>query len=262
MRKLFISDLHLYDKRPNLIRAFILFTDALIEQNFAKPSELYILGDLYESWVGDDADLEWNLAILEAFHRLHDVDIPVFFIHGNRDFLIGPQWSKETHAILLNEISVVNHKDQRILLAHGDELCTNDKEYQTFRTMVRSRAWQSTFLEQSAEHRLQIAQELRENSRNSSHKKSPKIMDIVDKSLNETLIKFDSQMIIHGHTHKPALHQDDDHCRLVLGDWDKMAWLAVLEKDHLVQYQIPIEKLNTISDWAIEKLTLVHEFHF
>ncbi len=218
---LFISDLHLCASRPAITSAFLKFL-----QNIAnKAEQLFILGDLFEYWAGDD-DLNHadHAVIISAIKTLSNSGTQVFFIHGNRDFLIGQQFAAATGAKLLKDPSEVNLYGKRIMISHGDELCTDDSRYQAFRLQVRSPEWQQDFLSHPLSARKAQIEVLRLQSEQEKSNKSLEIMDVNEAAVR-ALLRHHAypELFIHGHTHRPNTHNieiDGHHCqRIVLGDW-------------------------------------------
>ena len=217
---LFISDLHLCASRPAITEAFLNF---LITE--AKQAEkLFILGDLFEYWAGDD-DLNHpdHQNIIQALKALSQ-NRAIYFIHGNRDFLIGDAFAEATGATILADPSELNLYGHRVLLSHGDALCTDDVEYQAFKKLVRSQDWQTKFMSQSLSQRKAQIEELRKKSEEEKSGKPYKIMDINAEALSKLLKAFNYPAIfIHGHTHRPNVHElhleGKDCTRIVLGDW-------------------------------------------
>jgi UDP-2,3-diacylglucosamine hydrolase len=219
MTTLFISDLHLDDSRPE--------TTALL-QNFlddetSGADALYILGDLFEFWLGDDVPSKCSTEVAAAISRLADKGLPCYFMHGNRDFLLKEAYAKSAGMTLLPEEHVVELYGERVLLMHGDSLCTDDLPYQQFRAMVRNPAWQQDFLARPPHERLQIALQARDAS--AEHKGNVE-MAIMDVNPDEVVAAFERHEVlrmIHGHTHRPATHdlEVNGHAaqRIVLGDW-------------------------------------------
>ena len=219
----FISDLHLAPERPQIIELFLRFADEVA----AKADELYILGDFLEYWLGDDDPAPALTPVFEKLIGLSEKhDTRVFFMHGNRDFLVGNKLAEHCHFTLINDDSMtINMQDQDVLLMHGDTLCTDDVEYQKFRQMVRSEKWQQDILSRSLEERIAIAKNLREQSKKSMTEKEEFIMDVNQQETEKTFIENNVNVIIHGHTHRPAVHQQtingQETIRVVLGDWFK-----------------------------------------
>jgi len=216
----FISDLHLQPDRPGLTDVLLHFLGS--EQ--ARGSEgLYVLGDLFEYWIGDDLSIPDNREVIDAFRELSDKGTPVYFMHGNRDFLLGEEFVSETGGRLLPDPSVIDLRGERTLLMHGDTLCTDDTAYQAFRRQVRDPENQKAFLALPPEHRRQIATGLRSTSQSAQSEKSMDIMDVNKKAVNECMQKHGVQRLIHGHTHRPATHRfqlnGEEATRIVLTDW-------------------------------------------
>ncbi|CUB03517.1 UDP-2,3-diacylglucosamine hydrolase [Marinomonas fungiae] len=251
MLRYFISDLHLSDKRLDLIQAFVHLTDEICQSTEA--SELYILGDFFEAYIGDDYQPDWMKALDQQFAKLHQRDISTFFIAGNRDFLVGKDWFERHHVTELNEQFALLQTPLNIVLTHGDEFCVDDQEYQAFRSMVRKPEWQQQVLSMPLEQRLALAQKLRNDSKNMSADKSMDIMDVNTDAINIAL-SANTDLLIHGHTHRPALHKDDYVPRLVLGDWDEFVWCAVMNAEGISQYQIATQVYLSspiaIKDWS------------
>lgn len=220
-RTLFISDLHLSAERPQTTRLLLDF----LSDTARGAQGLYVLGDLFEYWAGDDdLDAPLHRDIGAAFCALADAGTPVFFMHGNRDFLLGERYARTAGLTLLPDPWPVDLYGRRALLTHGDTLCTDDVEYQAFRRQVRDAGWQRTFLDLPlAERRAQI-EALRMRSEQEKSYKAAAIMDVNPLAVKEMLRSHDyPPLLIHGHTHRPAAHdiEDDGHrsTRWVLGDW-------------------------------------------
>jgi UDP-2,3-diacylglucosamine hydrolase len=242
MIRYLISDLHLSDKRPDLIQAFIKMTKELIKRQ--ETSELYLLGDFYEAWIGDDFQADWNTQIENALFQLSQSGIPLYFLHGNRDFLIGDAWLKRVGATLIDEQTILTIDDINVLLAHGDEYCLEDTEYQKFRQMVRSAPWQNQILSLPLEQRIALAEKLRNDSQSMASEKSMEIMDVTKAAVQDSLKEHACQSIIHGHTHRPDVHKENSYLRCVLGDWDKYVWLARIDAGVYSQSKAPVDTFN------------------
>lgn len=220
---LFISDLHLCPTRPRIAR---LFLDFLSDQA-RRVEALYILGDLFDYWVGDDTLDDpaepFNAAICAALKQLSDSGTRLFFIAGNRDFLAGPGFASASGASLLAEPQLVDIAGTPTLLLHGDTLCTDDLAYQEFRATVRTDAWRKAFLAQPLTARKNRIEALRRESEHEKQGKSAAIMDVNAEAVAAALRSHGYPRIIHGHTHRPAqhAHELDGHvcARWVLGDW-------------------------------------------
>ena len=218
---LFISDLHLCDSRPNISQAFHQF----LEKTATKAQSLYILGDLFEYWAGDDAiTVGTHQATIHALNKLVASGVQVFFMHGNRDFLIDVGFANATGIKILPDPSLITLYGKLVLLSHGDELCTDDVAYQQFRSEVRSATWKKQFLSKPLSDRVAYIEQLRTQSEQAKSTKSMQIMDVNSAAVDRLLRDFKCPPIfIHGHTHRPNnhLHQIDGKAceRWVLGDW-------------------------------------------
>ncbi len=229
MTVLFISDLHLDATRPDATRAFRNF----LENRAGNADALYILGDLFEAWVGDDDDDPLALEVIEALAQLTSGGTPAWFAHGNRDFLVGEDFSRRSGVELLPESKVVDLGGEPFLLMHGDSLCTDDHDYQEFRSMVRDPKWQAQFLALPLMARRALAAQARDASRISTSGKPMAIMDVNAAAVAEAMEANGVRRLIHGHTHRPAVHEFElggkPATRIVLGDWFRKGW--VLESD-------------------------------
>jgi UDP-2,3-diacylglucosamine hydrolase len=217
---LFISDLHLCASRPHMNRLFFDF----LERTASEADQLYILGDFFEYWAGDDdIDDPFNRSIINAVAKLSSSGVATYLMHGNRDFLIGEKFCRASGATLLPDPSLIDLNGSRTLLMHGDTLCTDDIEYQKFRKQVRDPRWQQEFLSQPLAQRKAIIEDLRRRSENEKQTKSMDIMDVTPASVEAVLREYAYPRLIHGHTHRPALHHhlvDEKTCeRWVLNDW-------------------------------------------
>ena len=229
MSTLFISDLHLDATRPDATRAFRDF----LKRRAARAGALYILGDLFEAWVGDDDDDPHAGEIMDALAGLTSGGVPAWFVHGNRDFLIGDDFARRTGVELLPEATVVELGGESVLLMHGDSLCTDDLDYQEFRAMVRDPNWQAQFLALPLAARRALASQARDASRISTGGKPIEIMDVNASAVAEAMRENGVRRMIHGHTHRPYVHDFDldggPATRVVLGDWFERGW--ALEHD-------------------------------
>jgi UDP-2,3-diacylglucosamine hydrolase len=239
---LFISDLHLCASRPAISKAFIQF----LQNTASKAEQLYILGDLFEYWAGDD-DLTHvdHEDIVQALKIVADAGTQIFLMHGNRDFLIGEQFAKATHIHLLQDPSEINLYDQRILISHGDELCKDDTRYQAFRAQVRSPAWQTEFLSHPLTARKAQIEALRLQSEQEKSNKSLAIMDVNSDAVSALLRKHQyPEIFIHGHTHRPNTHNiviDGHQCkRIVLGDWYEQGSCLRLDENGFSSQEVNI----------------------
>lgn len=217
---IFISDLHLAPERPAATDALLRF----LEDTAAGAGQLYVLGDLFEYWIGDEGlALPMPAAVAAAFRALSGRGTQVFFMHGNRDFLLGDRFAAAAGMKLLSDPTMIDLYGTRTLLMHGDTLCTDDVEYQRFRAMVRDAGWQVAFLSKSVEERIRMAQSVRGESEQAKQGKDMAIMDVAAATVEATLRAHDYPRLIHGHTHRPARHEhrvDGRLCeRFVLADW-------------------------------------------
>ena len=222
MTKLFISDLHLHQTRPEVTGLFQDFIDELLTITTPNP-ELYILGDLFEFWIGDDYEDSLYSEITNQLKNLVKSGIKTYLMHGNRDFLIGENFLSKTGIELLKEPTIFSYKDKNIMLSHGDQFCIDDIEYQAYRKIVRNQEWQRSFLSFPIDKRLKILNEARDASIQSQDMKSNEIMDVNVNEVAAVVQKNNIDILIHGHTHRPRSHTIDigtkQSVRLVLGDW-------------------------------------------
>ena len=218
---LFISDLHLAPERPEMIRLFERFVDEVA----VHADTLYILGDFLEYWIGDDDKALGLEPVFSALIRLHQAGTSISFIHGNRDFLIGKKLASRNHFEIVDDPFLDNLDNQAVLLMHGDLLCTDDIAYQDFRRKVRNKTAQRIFLLLPLFLRERIAKSLRETSEKATSNKSEAIMDVNQQAVEDTMRKAGVKILIHGHTHRPGIHEfefDGNKVkRIVLGDWYK-----------------------------------------
>lgn len=219
MTTLFISDLHLDPVRP-VITALLL---DFLEQQSRRANALYILGDLFEAWIGDDDNAELGQIVAEALRALTAHGVPTYFLHGNRDFLIGERFAAASGVQLLPESTIIELAGERVLLLHGDTLCTDDVEYQAFRAQVRTPAWQARTLALPLEQRRALAGQLRETSQQALQQKTADITDVNGAEVDRVMRAHRVYRLIHGHTHRPAIHDwsldGQPARRAVLGDW-------------------------------------------
>jgi UDP-2,3-diacylglucosamine hydrolase len=216
LRSLYISDLHLTEDRPAANERFFAF----MEDEAAAADELYVLGDLFEYWVGDDdLDDPFNAVVAGFFRRFTAGGGRLGVLHGNRDFLVGGRFVRETGARLLSDPALVGDT----LLMHGDTLCTDDHDYQAWRRTARSAEWQAGFLAKPLAERRHVVRGLREKSKEVIQAKPAEIMDVNEDAVREALRRHSATRLIHGHTHRPGQHRlevDGRRCeRWVLPDW-------------------------------------------
>ena len=217
---LFISDLHLSPDTPEATNTLLRF----LREAAPAAGALYVLGDLFEYWIGDEGLAQpFAKEVATALRALAQGGVPIYFMHGNRDFLVGERFLLATGMKLLTDPSVVDLYGRRTLLMHGDTLCTDDVEYQKFRTMVRNPAAQQAFLARPLEERVRMAREMRSKSEQAIQVKEMTIMDVSPATVEDTFRAHRYARMIHGHTHRPARHEhkvDGRDCeRWVLADW-------------------------------------------
>lgn len=230
MVTLFISDLHLSGERESISELFIQF----LENRASKADALYILGDLFEVWPGDDMiqpDYEQSIA---AMRQLADSGLPVFIMQGNRDFLMDKQFARISGATLIEDPTIIDLYGTPTLLMHGDTLCTDDVDYQKFRLMVRDPKWKKDFFAKSDEERLAMTSKYRKISKTETARKAMEIMDVNQDAVEKAMLENNVQHLIHGHTHRPAVHdfksENKNMQRIVLGDWFEQGSVLVCDK--------------------------------
>lgn len=218
---LFISDVHLSAAQPALTALFLRF----LSQAASTAHTLYILGDLFETWIGDDDPAALGDEVAAALQRLHAAGVTLYFTHGNRDFLLGERFAAAAHLQLLPEITRIEVAGESVLVLHGDSLCIDDVEYQHFRAQVRNPAWQAQILSLPLPQRRALASQLRETSRHAHADKPAEITDVNQEAVEQLLRNHGVQHLIHGHTHRPAIHtwhlDRQAVRRAVLGAWQE-----------------------------------------
>ncbi len=219
MTTLFISDLHLDPARPQITQLFLDF----LKTEARAAEALYILGDFFEIWIGDDDPDPHHARIIAGVRELASHGVPVYFMHGNRDFLIRERFARTAGCTLLPDPHLVSLYGLPTLLMHGDTLCTDDVEYQAFRKMVRDPARQRVFLAKSVEERRAFMTQARAATKLHTRTKAEYIMDVNQQAVEAVMTQYKVTRLIHGHTHRPAVHafQSDgvEKTRIVLGDW-------------------------------------------
>lgn len=215
MTTLFISDLHLSGERPETLALF----QAFLAGEAREAEALYILGDLFEAWLGDDVILPDYTPVIEALRQLSDSGVALYLMHGNRDFLMGERLMALTGATLLDDPSVIVLNGIPTLLMHGDLLCSDDTAYLAMRQQLRNPQWITAFLQKTPEERIAFARDLRERSRQETGEKDEAIMDVNALTVAAYMQQHGVRHLIHGHTHRPAIHQEPSGERIVLGDW-------------------------------------------
>jgi len=237
MSVLFISDLHLEAERPDITRAFLHFLSTR-----ARAAEaLYILGDFFEAWIGDDGMDEFQHSIARALRELSDSGTRIYLMHGNRDFLIGQAFCREAGCTLLRDPSLIDLGGEKILLMHGDSLCTLDAAYMKLRRWLRNPLSLFILRHLPLATRHKLARKLRKESRAQTRMKASEIVDVTPAEVEKVMRDKGVRILIHGHTHRPAVHELEIDARparrIVLGDWDSQGW--ALEADEQGMRQAP-----------------------
>jgi UDP-2,3-diacylglucosamine hydrolase len=219
MTTLFISDLHLCATRPAATDAFLKF----LRNDATEADALYILGDLFESWIGDDDPDETYRVVKRGLRELTEKNIPCFVMHGNRDFLLGRRFAAETGTQLIDDPITIELYDQRVVLTHGDIMCTDDHAYQRFRKIAHQPLVKSLFLALPLTWRNRLASRIRARSQSSTAAKPVYIIDVNEQAVQKMLLTHNTRLLLHGHTHRPAIHNINTSAvpatRIVLGDW-------------------------------------------
>lgn len=239
---LFISDLHLQAEMPATAAAFLRF----LKQHAMQTGRLYLLGDIFEYWAGDD-DLTspFPQQIVQALRQVSDAGVALFWIGGNRDFLVSNAFAAATGATLLADPHVFEHASKRYLITHGDALCTDDIAYQQFRAQVRQPEWQAAFLARPLEERKAIIATMRKQSQQHQQeqmKQSEMIMDVNPDAVADLFASSQAHIMIHGHTHRPAMHRHGENVRYVLSDWDRDGsklrgdWFALMTNGEIKRF--------------------------
>lgn len=243
---LFVSDLHLKADMPNTVAAFLDF----LNQHATQTERLYLLGDIFEYWAGDDdMSSPFLQQIVQALRQVSDVGVKLFWLAGNRDFLVGQAFAAATGATLLSDPYVFDYAAKRYVITHGDQLCTDDIAYQRFRAQVRQPEWQAAFLARPLEERKSIIASVRKQSQLHQQEQieqhSEMIMDVNSEAVTNLFSTSGAHRMIHGHTHRPANHQHGENTRYVLSDWDcesehgkpRGDWLALLENGEIQRFK-------------------------
>lgn len=240
MSTLLISDLHLDASRPQATALLV----SLLAGEARQAQALYLLGDVFEAWVGDDDMGEPGASVCAALRSLAQSGVPVFLMRGNRDFLFGPAMAQRCSARLLPDPCVVDLHGHPTLLMHGDLLCTDDTAYQQFRSQVRDRDWQANFLAQPLAERQAFAAKARAASAQHQAGVSEAITDVNPEAVVEVMARHGVDRLIHGHTHRPAIHALTVHgqpaTRVVLGDWYTQGSLLRVDRDGLALSSLPL----------------------
>lgn len=225
---LFIADLHLNSARHAAIRALAQFLPP-----HANCDRLYILGDLFDAWIGDDDDSPFATEIATILRKFSAAGPELFIMQGNRDFLLGNAFCQMAGAQLLPDPTVIDLYGEPTLLMHGDNLCTGDKEYQAFRRSARDPRWQAQLLALELPQRRALAARMRSESREATSNKAEDIMDVTPSEVEKVMRNFGVRQLIHGHTHRPAQHTVSTGQRWVLGDWDRRGWAITASPNNI-----------------------------
>ena len=225
MSVLFISDLHLAPERPAVTRAFLSF----LSDRAANAESLYILGDLFEAWIGDDDPSAMAGEVQDALRNLSDSGVNLFIQQGNRDFLLGKRFIKRCGAVILGDEHIVEYAGHRALAMHGDSLCTDDIDYQRFRRKARNPIYKWCLSHLPLKRRQKLATDWRAKSMAANSNKASAIMDVNGDAVAAVMGKHAVDVLIHGHTHRPNRHALASGERIVLGDWHDLGWVLCLD---------------------------------
>lgn len=236
MTVLFISDIHLSPKRPELFRAFSKF----LKEQASQASALYILGDLFDAWIGDDDPSDLAFDTKRALRHLSDNGVDLFIQRGNRDFTLGKRFSKEVRGTIIKDEHIVTCGDVSALVMHGDSLCTDDIEYQKFRRKSRNPIYRWCLINLPLKTRLGIAKKWRTGSASAKSGKAIDIMDVNNDAVLSVMKKYEVATLIHGHTHRPQIHNISSGQRLVLGDWGSQGWFVAFDTEGFSLHSFPI----------------------
>jgi len=238
-RILLISDLHLEDSRPDITAALLAFLE-----REAGCDALYILGDLFESWIGDDDATSLSDEIAQALNRFRQSGADIYLLHGNRDFLLGNDYANRCGAKLIPDSTTIDTPIGPALVLHGDDLCIDDVEYIKFRDLVRQELWQRDFLSKTLSERRAFAEQARQQSQRATSAKDTAIMDVNSSAVEQRLQESHQSLMIHGHTHRPHIHELDigemSAKRVVLGDWDRQGWFVEIDSQGLRLEKFPL----------------------
>lgn len=233
-----IADLHLDAERPETTHLFADFLDGPARE----AGSLYIMGDLFEAWIGDDAQDSLAQTVAVHLRALAETGVSIFFICGNRDFLLGEDYCRQAGMSYLEEPYMLPESEPPVLLLHGDILCTDDVSYQRFRRKVRNPGWQRRILSRPVWWRRMLARLARIMSRRHTGSTKAEIMDVNDQAVDDFFRSHGIRRIVHGHTHRPAIHDleiDNQHCqRIVLGDWGEQGNLVRVDDDGIAMLNI------------------------
>tara|TARA_X000000368_G_scaffold82507_1_gene62386 strand:+ start:315 stop:1028 length:714 start_codon:yes stop_codon:yes gene_type:complete len=233
----FVSDLHLEPIENKRVKVFFQFLNNAVN----KYEELYILGDFFEYWIGDDDTQSVNKLIMQKLKTASNNGLKIYFIHGNRDFLIGSEFESETGVKILADQHTFNIGEKKIMISHGDAFCIDDVEYQEMKREIRSDSWKKDFLTKSISERVDFANNLRTKSSERNSNKPENIMDVNDNYVLEVVRREKIDILIHGHTHRPAVHKlENSSIRAVLGSWEEEGWVADYIEGNIKLTSFPI----------------------
>lgn len=233
---LLISDLHLQENRPDISRAFFRF----LHEKAAQASSLYILGDFFEVWIGDDAISEFQQQVAQALLQLTKNGTQVYAMHGNRDFMLGKKFCQLAGCQLLPDPAFLTLDNQRFLLSHGDAFCTDDRDYQRMKRLLRNPFSLFLLRHSPLSFRRKLASDLRQQSKSRTRAKPMQITDVNPEAITACMQKHHIKTLIHGHTHRPAIHSlDNSTQRIVLGDWDTQGWYVQLDDQGIQLLEFP-----------------------
>lgn len=226
---LFISDLHLSEATPQIEQGLYRFL-----KEKGDVDRLFLLGDIFEAWIGDDDDSGLATRFADAMKNLSDRGTAIFFMRGNRDFLVGEAYLKQFNGELLGDTAEISVAGSPALLMHGDLLCTDDVDYMAFRALAHNPDWQAEMLAKPLTERRELAKHLRAMSKEAASNKAEDIMDVNQDAVASTMQEHQVKRLIHGHTHRPCRHAMPDAERVVLGDWNTTGWY-LLERDETLE---------------------------
>ncbi len=254
MRRIFISDLHLDQTRDHITGLFLEFLEHMAQSQ----GELYILGDLFEAWIGDDCVDELGQRVAVGIRSYAQKAGPVYFMAGNRDFLLGESYATTAGMQILEDPTLIQLGQRQALISHGDAMCIDDVAYQAFRSQVRNADWQAAFLQQSINDRLAFAEQARAQSKAHTSSADMAIMDVNQTAVENIMQAHGVPLLIHGHTHRPAIHEFSvagKPCnRVVLGDWYDNG--SVLIQDGETLTLTPFTQVSELAQPTGESLTV------
>ena len=225
----FISDLHLDPNENKRTEAFL----DLLSNDCIKYEALFILGDLFEYWVGDDDNSPLAIQVKKSLKKYANQGNKIYFIHGNRDFLIGSEFAKDSGVQIIKDQHIMEYSGKKIMLSHGDVFCTDDQEYQNLKSRIRSKKWVDNFLSQPLDKRIAIAEDMRSKSKDASSNKPENIMDTNNDSIDHCIKHNNLDLLIHGHTHRPEIKKlSNGSMKVVLGSWEDEGWVFEYDYNH------------------------------